>query len=122
MLKQTKTIHQSVVDGKSVWRFEALSGELRPAETDNVVPFRRRLHSQAGQLRAVSLAELEAENAALRNLAVELALEIRDLCDGKRRPQAQLRTVTRCADYRQIHKANFIAVGCKAQLVAQRWG
>ena len=79
MLKQTKTIHQSVVDGKSVRRFEALSGELRLAETDNVVPFRRRLHSQVRQLRAVSLAELKAENAALRNLAVELALEIRDL-------------------------------------------
>jgi hypothetical protein len=84
MLKQTKTIHQSVVDGKSVWRFEALSGELRPAATDNVVPFRSRLHSQAGELCALSLAELEAENAKLRNLAVELALEIRDLCDGKR--------------------------------------
>jgi hypothetical protein len=89
MLKQTKTIHQSVVDGKSVRRFEALSGELRLAETDNVVPFRRRLHSQVRQLRAVSLAELKAENAALRNLAVELALEIRDLCDGQRRSRAQ---------------------------------
>jgi hypothetical protein len=88
MLKQTKTIRQSVVDGKSVWRFELLSRELRPAETGNVVPFRGRLHSQAGQLRAVSLAKLKAENAALRNLAVELALEIRDLYDGKGRPQA----------------------------------
>jgi hypothetical protein len=46
------------------------------------------LHSQVRQLRAVSLAELKAENAALRNLAVELALEIRDLRDGSRRPQA----------------------------------
>jgi hypothetical protein len=88
MPKQTRTIHQSVVDGKSVWRFGVLNGELRSAATDNVVPFRRLLHSQAGQLRAVSLAELEAENAALRNLAVELALEIRDLCGGKRRPHA----------------------------------
>jgi hypothetical protein len=88
MPKQTRTIHQSVVGGKSVWRFGVLNGELRPAATDNVVPFRRRLHSQAGQLRAVSLAELEAENAALRNLAVELALEIRDLCGGKQRPHA----------------------------------
>ena len=89
MLKQTKTIHQSVVDGKSVRRFEALSGELRPAVTDNVVPFRRRLDFRARQFPAISLAELKAENAALRNLALELALEIRDLCDGKRRPQAQ---------------------------------
>jgi hypothetical protein len=82
MLKQTKTIHQSVVDGKSVRRFEVLSRELRPVEMDNVVPFQRRFHSRAGQLRVLSLAELKAENAALRNLAVELSLEIRALCDG----------------------------------------
>jgi hypothetical protein len=88
MPKQTRTIHQSVVDGKSEWRFEILSEELRPTEKDNVVPFRGPLHSQVRQIRAVSLAELKAENAALRNLAVELALEIRNLHDGKRRPQA----------------------------------
>ena len=88
MPKQTRTNRQFVVDRKSAWRFEVLSGELRPAATDNVVPFRHRLRPQAGELRAVSFAELQAENAALRNLAVELALEIRDLCEPKRPPQA----------------------------------
>ena len=87
MLKQTKTVPQSVVDRESVWRFDVLTGELRPTETDNVVPFRGPLHTQVRQLRAVNLAELKTENAALRNLAVELALEIRSLHDGKRRPQ-----------------------------------
>jgi hypothetical protein len=89
MPRQTRTIPQSVVDRESVWRCDVLSGELRPTEKDNVVPFRGPLHSQVRQLRAVSLAELKAENAALRNLAVELALEIRNLHDGKRRPQTQ---------------------------------
>jgi hypothetical protein len=89
MPKQTKATRRSVMDGKSVWRLEVLSGKLRPAVTDNVVPFRGRLHFQAGQLSAANLAELKAENAALRDLAVELALEIRDLCDGKRRPRAE---------------------------------
>jgi hypothetical protein len=89
MPRQTRTIRQSAVDRKSVWRFDVLNGELRPTEKDNVVPFRGPLHSQVRQLGAVSLAELKAENAALRNLAVELALEIRNLHDGKRRPQTQ---------------------------------
>jgi hypothetical protein len=88
MPRQTRTVRQSAVDRKSVPRFDVLSGQLRPTEKDNVVPFRCPLHSQVRQLRAVSLAELKAENAALRNLAVELALEIRDLRDGSRRPQA----------------------------------
>jgi hypothetical protein len=83
MPKQTRTIHQSVLDQKSVWRFDALSGALRPTENDNVVSFRGPLHSRVRPLRPVSLAELKAENATLRNLAVELALEIRHLCDGK---------------------------------------
>jgi hypothetical protein len=96
MLKQTKAIQQSIVDGKSMRRFEGPSGELRAAEPGNVVPFRPRLHFQAGQLRiqagqlrTVSLAKVKAENAALRNLAVELALEIRDLRDGRRWDKAQ---------------------------------
>ena len=81
MLKQTR-IHQSVVDGKSSWRFEQLSGGLRTAERDNVVPFRPRLRSRAQyHLGGASLAELEAENATLRNFVIELALEIQVLCE-----------------------------------------
>jgi hypothetical protein len=79
MLKQTKD--QSDVDGKSSRRFEKLSKELQPARTDNVVPFRPRLLSRA----QCSLAELEAENVALRNSAIELVLKIQDLCGRKRR-------------------------------------
>ena len=89
MPRQTRTIRQSVVDRKSVWRFDVSSGEFRPSEKGNVVPFRGPLHSQVRQLRAVSLTELKAENAALRNLAVELALEIRNLQDGKRPTKAE---------------------------------
>ena len=87
MLKRIKATRQLVMDGK--WRFEELSRQLSQAETDNVVPFRPHLHSRSQyHLAAVSLAQLEAENAALRNLAVDLALEIRGLYDGKERPQA----------------------------------
>jgi hypothetical protein len=89
MPRQTRTIRQSAVDRKPVWRFDVLSGGLRPTEKDNVVPFRGPLHSQVRQLCDVSFAEPKAENSALRNLAVELALEIRNLNDGRRRPQTQ---------------------------------
>ena len=83
MLKPTKATHQSVVDDER--GFEDVSRQLRSVEADNVVPFRA---SRAQDHSGAKLGELEAENAALRNLAVELALEIRDLYDGKGRPQA----------------------------------
>jgi hypothetical protein len=90
MLEQTKTIRRSGSDGKSVSRFEAMKGELRPpTEKDNVVPLHGRVPSYDRRLRALTLAELKAQNAALRNLAVELALEIRDLYGGKRRLGAE---------------------------------
>lgn len=88
MLKQTIAIHQSDVDRKSSWRFEKLSKEVQSAETDNVVPFRPRLLSRAQcSLPALSLAELEAENAALRSSAIELVLEIQSLQDRRSRSQ-----------------------------------
>ena len=88
MLKQTKASHELDLDRKSSWRFEKLSKELQPAETDNVVPFRPRLLSRAQcSLRALSLAELEVENAALRSSAIELALEIQSLQDRRSRSQ-----------------------------------
>jgi len=84
MLNQTDANYRSADDRKSSLQSEKLGKEWRPVNMmDNIVPFRPRSHSQRAQ--NPSLAELEAENAALRSSAIELALEIQDLHDRRGR-------------------------------------
>ena len=90
MLKQTDANCRSADDRKSSLQSEKLGKEWRPVNvTDNIVPFRPRSHFQRAQnpSHGVSLARLEAENAALRNSAIELALEIQDLYNRRRYSQ-----------------------------------
>jgi hypothetical protein len=78
----------SVVDREGVVRFRRTSTLSPSAVTvmNNVVSFPPRPDSHADyQGHDSSLAELEAENVALRNSAIELVLKIQDLCDRKRR-------------------------------------
>jgi hypothetical protein len=82
-LKPTKVDDESVADNRQ--RVTEVCPQLPRVETDNVVPFRPGLHSVAQDSSAAGLAELEVENVALRNAAIELMLEIRDLSDRKRR-------------------------------------
>jgi hypothetical protein len=88
MLNQTDANYRSADDRKSSLQSEKLGKEWRPVNMmDNIVPFRPRSHSQRAQnpSHGVGLAKLEAENAALRSSAIELALEIQDLHDRRGR-------------------------------------
>ena len=92
MLKRTNQDDRSTASGDSSFSSDLLGQEPRPVgnSTNNVVPFRHNLNLQRGRPIdwADSLAELEVENAMLRDSAIDLALEIQDL--RERRSRAHL--------------------------------
>jgi hypothetical protein len=92
MLKRTNRDYRSTASGDSSFSSDLLDQVPRPAgnTANNVVPFCHNPNLQHGRPIdwADSLAELEAENAMLRDSAIELALEIQDL--RERRSRAHL--------------------------------
>jgi len=92
MVKRTNRDYRSIASSDSWFSPDLLGQEPRPAgnTTTNVVPFRHNQNLQRGRPIdwADSLAELEVENAMLRDSAIELALEIQDL--RERRSRAHL--------------------------------
>jgi len=94
MLKRTNRDYRSTASGDSSFSSDLLDQVPRPAgnTANNVVPFCHNPNLQRGRPIdcADSLAELEAENAMLRDSAIELALEIQDLYE-RRSSRAHLR-------------------------------
>jgi hypothetical protein len=94
MLKRTNRDYRSTASGDASFSSDLLDEVPRPAGNiaNNVIPFCPNPNLQHGRPIdwADSLAELEAENAMLRDSAIELALEIQDLYE-RRSLRAHLR-------------------------------